>query len=125
MSTISPPIESTTPAEPPRLFVAPELQLELELLPLKSTVLAGGPGENYLLAIVRSQATGGAVSQVTLNLGLMLENGEGIAKDIPAARNIFLKAANEGDTFAERKLAELDGNDAFQTAMLGKTSRIK
>ena len=50
---------------------------------------------------------------------------EGIAKDIPAARNMFRKAANEGDTFAERKLAELDGNDAFQTAMLGKTSRIK
>ncbi|WVT75479.1 tetratricopeptide repeat protein [Sinorhizobium chiapasense] len=60
-----------------------------------------------------------------VNLGLMLENGEGIAKDMPAARNLFRKAANEGDAFAERKLAELAGDDTFQTAMLGKTSRIK
>ncbi|WP_309140260.1 tetratricopeptide repeat protein [Ensifer sp. ENS10] len=60
-----------------------------------------------------------------VNLGLMLENGEGTAKGIPAARAIFRKAANEGDAFAERKLAELTGNDALQTAMLGKTSRIK
>lgn len=60
-----------------------------------------------------------------VNLGLMLENGEGITKDIPAAREIFRKAAGQGDAFAEQKLAELAGGEAFQTAMLGKTSRVK
>nr|WP_320410520.1 hypothetical protein [Ensifer sp. LC499] len=60
-----------------------------------------------------------------VNLGLMLQNGEGIAKDIPAARDIFRKAANEGDAFAGQKLAELSAGGGFETAMLPKASRIK
>lgn len=59
-----------------------------------------------------------------VNLGLMLENGEGSAKDLPAAHAMFRKAAKEGDAFAGQKLAELTADETFQTAMLGKTSRI-
>ncbi|MGO4619095.1 tetratricopeptide repeat protein [Ensifer sp. 2YAB10] len=59
-----------------------------------------------------------------VNLGLMLENGEGTAKDLPAAHAMFRKAAKEGDAFAGQKLAELTADETFQTAMLGKTSRI-
>ncbi|WP_425987131.1 tetratricopeptide repeat protein [Ensifer sp. R-19] len=83
------------------------------------------PEDNAKAAKLYRLAAGRGNVDAMVNLGLMLENGEGTAKDIPAARAIFRKAANEGDAFAERKLAELTGNDALQTAMLGKTSRIK
>lgn len=60
-------------ATPARLFAYPGAQLEVEVLPLRETLLAGGVVENYYLLIVRSQAAGGQVSQVTLNLGLLLD----------------------------------------------------
>lgn len=61
---------------PPRLFATPALQWEVEVLPLRDIVLSGAPTEHYVLLIIRSQATGGAVSQVTLNLGLLLDKSQ-------------------------------------------------
>lgn len=65
-----------TAAPPPRLFVAPALQCEVEVLPLRDLILAGSPTEHYVLLILRSQAAGGQVSQVTLNLGLLLDSSQ-------------------------------------------------
>ncbi|WP_343213942.1 tetratricopeptide repeat protein [Ensifer oleiphilus] len=73
----------------------------------------------YRLAVERGNV------DAMVNLGLMLETGEGVARDLPAARAVFRKAAAEGDAYAERKVAELDGASDFETAMLDKTSRIK
>ncbi|HYE79608.1 MAG TPA: VWA domain-containing protein [bacterium] len=74
MAVAPPAAEPPPQAEaPPRLFDFPGAQLEVEVLPLRETLLAGGPAENYYLVILRSQAAGGQVSQVTLNLGLLLD----------------------------------------------------
>ncbi|MNU10814.1 hypothetical protein D3C72_2582030 [compost metagenome] len=59
------------------------------------------------------------------HLPLLLETGEGVARDLPAAGAVFRKAAAEGDAFAQRKFAELSGASNFETAMLDKTGRIK
>ncbi|WP_320416823.1 tetratricopeptide repeat protein [Ensifer sp. LC163] len=73
----------------------------------------------YRLAVERGNV------DAMVNLGLMLETGEGMTKDLPAARAVFHKAAAEGDAYAGRKFAELSGANNFETAMLDKTSRIK
>ncbi|WP_349437763.1 tetratricopeptide repeat protein [Pararhizobium sp. A13] len=52
-----------------------------------------------------------------VNLGLMLENGEGMQADPVAATAMFKKAAEKGDAFAVAKIAK-PGIDTATTASI-------
>lgn len=54
-------------------FVSPDGEIEIEILPLKDTLLSSSTVENYFLMVVRSLARGADLSKLTVNLGILID----------------------------------------------------
>ncbi|WP_445954455.1 tetratricopeptide repeat protein [Thauera sp. SDU_THAU2] len=62
-----------------------------------------GEDDARAAAYYRLGADGGNIDAM-INLGLMLESGEGVAQDLAAAAAYFRMAAERGDSFGKLKL---------------------